>query len=61
MPDENAAIANAESQHKESLGKLLGSSGSHDQLAKAEHEASQQREMADAQDSLRVAQENKKE
>ena len=36
MPDEKDSIKNVEDQHKEVLGKLLGQSGSHDQLQKEE-------------------------
>ena len=40
MPDEEVSIQNVEKQHQKVLGKLLGSSGSHDQLQKEEIEAS---------------------
>ena len=55
MPDEDASIQNVEKQHQEVLGKLLGKSGSHDALHKqeqAEIEASQQKELADAQEVM---------
>lgn len=52
MPNEEQSIKNVEEQHKEVLGKLLGQSGSHDQLHKEELEASNQKELADAQDAL---------
>ena len=40
MPDVESSIKNAEEQHADVLGKLLGKSGSHDKLVKDEIEAS---------------------